>query len=118
MLFPVVSHSPELVKKLNEEDPEPPGTPKLGIQERQEILLATLKKDGRLDKLKEWPPELAKKAVHLLLKFHQVFSLESQKFGCTDITEHVIELLDNAPFKESSLKFLPHSYYFMFKMHS
>ena len=61
MLFPVVSHSPELVKKLNEEDPEPPGTPKLGIQERQEILLATLKKDGRLDKLKEWPPELAKK---------------------------------------------------------
>ena len=48
-----------------------------------------------MDHLKEWPPELARKAVALLLEFHHVFSLEPNEIGCTDTTEHVIE-----PFKE------------------
>ena len=43
------------------------------MQQRQELLLATLKKDGGLDHLKEWLPELAKKVVALLLEFHHVF---------------------------------------------
>ena len=51
----------------------------------QELLLAALQKDGRLDRLKEWPPELAQKAVALLLEFHHVFSLERNEIemhGC------------------------------------
>ena len=66
---PEVSHSPDLFKKLNEEDSEPASMPKLRIQERQEFFFTTLKKDGGLDKLKEWSPELVKKVVHLLLEF-------------------------------------------------
>ena len=53
-----------------------------------------------MDRLKEWPPELAKKAVALLLEFHHVFSLEPNEIGCTDATEHVIELMKDEPFKE------------------
>ena len=59
-----------------------------------------LKKDGGLDRLREWPPELAKKAVALLLEFHHVFSLEPNEIGCTDTTKHVIELMKDEPFKE------------------
>ena len=73
---------------------------KLTIPQRQELLLATLKKDGGLDHLKEWPPDLAQKAVALLLEFHHIFSLEPNEIGCTDTTEHVIELLKDEPFKE------------------
>ena len=80
-----------------EDKPEPA---KLSMQQRQELLLAALKKDGGLDRLKEWPPELAKKAVALLLEFHHVFSLEPNKIGCTDATKHVIELMKDEPFKE------------------
>ena len=80
-----------------EDKPEPA---KLSMQQRQEFLLAALKKDGGLDRLKEWPPELAKKAVALLLEFHHIFSLEPNKIGCTDATKHVIELMKDEPFKE------------------
>ena len=47
-----------------------------------------------------WPPELTVKAWQLLLEFHQIFSLELNEIGCTDATEHFIELLDDKPFKE------------------
>ena len=67
---------PDLLKKLDDEDPDKPEPVKLLTQQRQEILLAALQKDGGLDRLKEWPPELAQKAVALLLEFHHVFSLE------------------------------------------
>ena len=53
-----------------------------------------------MDCLKEWPPELAKKAVALLLEFHHVFSLEPNEIGCMDATKHVIELMKDEPFKE------------------
>ena len=36
----------------------------------------------------------------LLLEFLHVFSLEPNKIGCTDATEHVIELMKDEPFKE------------------
>ena len=97
---PEAQCSPDLLKKLDEEDPKTPESTKLMIPQRQELLLATLKKDSRLDRLKEWPPELAKKAVALLLEFHHIFSLEPNEIGCTDATEHVIELLKDEPFKE------------------
>ena len=70
------------------------------MQQRQELLLAALEKDGGLDRLKDWPPELAKWAKALLLEFHHVFSLELNEIGCTDVTKHIIELMKDEPFKE------------------
>ena len=70
------------------------------IPQRQEVLLATLKNDRGLDHLKEWPPDLVQKAVALLLEFHHIFSLEPNEIGCTDATEHIIELWKDEPFKE------------------
>ena len=57
--------------------------------------------------LKEWPPELAKKAVALLLEFHHVFSLEPNEIGCTDAIKHVIELMKDEPFKERFRRISP-----------
>ena len=90
---PKAQCSPDLLKKMDEEDPEAPEPVKLMIPQRQELLLAALKKDDRLDCLKEWPPDLAQKTVALLLEFHHIFSLEPNEIGCTDTTEHIIELL-------------------------
>ena len=70
------------------------------MQQRQDLLLTTLQKDGGLDCLKEWPPELTKKAVALLLEFHHIFSLKPNEIVYTDITKHVIELMNDEPFKE------------------
>ena len=91
---------PELLKQLNDESEDKPEPAKLSMQQRQDLLLAALQKDGGLDRLKEWPPELAKKAVALLLEFHHVFSLEPNEIRCTDATKHVIELMNDKPFKE------------------
>ena len=66
----------------------------------QDLLLAALHKDGGLDHLKEWPPDLTQKAVALLLEYHHVFSLEPNEIGCMDATEHVIELMKDELFKE------------------
>ena len=57
---------PDLLKKLDDEDPDRPEPVKLLTQQRQDLLLTTLQKDGRLDHLKEWLPDLARKAVALL----------------------------------------------------
>ena len=91
---------PDLLKKLDDEDPDKPEPVKLSTQQRQDLLLTALQKDGGLDHLKELLPELARKAVALLLEFHHVFSLEPNEIGCTDTTEHVIELMKDEPFKE------------------
>ena len=60
-IVPKVEYLPELLQKLDEENPKAPMASKLGIKERQEILLTALKKDGGLDCLKDWPPEVAEK---------------------------------------------------------
>ena len=83
---PEAQCSPKLLKQLNDEGEDKPEPAKLSKQQRQDLLLAALQKDGGLDRLKEWPPELAKKAVALLLEFHHVFSLELNEIGCTDVT--------------------------------
>ena len=98
--IPEAQCSPELLKQLDDEGEDKLEPAKLSTQQRQDLLLTTLKKDGRLDRLKEWPPELAKKAVALLLEFHHVFSLELNEIGCMDATKHVIELMKDEPFKE------------------
>ena len=83
--------TPELMKKLDEQDPE--STPKkLSIEERQKLLMELLWQDGRLDQLADWTPELAQK--------FDIFSLDKNEMGCTDAAEQIIELLDEEPFKE------------------
>ena len=98
---------PDLLKKLDDEDPDRPEPVKLLTQQRQDLLLTTLQKDGGLDHLKEWLPDLAQKAVALLLEFHHVFSLEPNEIGCMDATEHVIKLMKDEPFKERFLHIAP-----------
>ena len=48
----------------------------------------------------DWTPELAQKFKRLLMEYHDIFSLDKNEIGCTDAAEHVIELLDEEPFKE------------------
>ena len=86
----------ELIKKLDEQDPE--SVPqKLSIEERQELLIQLLQQEGRLDQLAQWTLELARKFEHMLMEYHNIFSLE---IGCMDAAEHITELLDEKPFKE------------------
>ena len=59
-VIPEGKPTPELMKKLDEQDPE--STPKkLSIEERQKLLMELLRQDGRLDQLPDWTPELARK---------------------------------------------------------
>ena len=106
-VVPEAQCSPELLKQLDAEGEGGPELAKLSTQQRQELLLAALQKDGGLDRLKEWPPKLAKKAVALLLEFHHVFSLKLNEIGCMDATKHVIELMKDEPFKERFRRIAP-----------
>ena len=99
--------SADLLKKLGDEGEDKPEPTKLSTQQRQELLLATLERDGGLDCLKDWLPELARQAKALLLEFHHVFSLEPNEIGCTDATKHVIELMKDEPFKERFHRIAP-----------
>ena len=102
---PEASYSPELLQKLAQEDGDEQ-TP-LTVEQRQELLMQTLSKDGGLDILKDWPEETALKARRLLMEFHSAFSLEPGEMGCTDTTEHVIELTNDEPFKERFRRIAP-----------
>ena len=97
---PEAQCSSKLLKQLNDESEDKPELAKLSMQQRQDLLLAALQKDDGLDRLKEWLPELAKKVVALLLEFHHIFSLEPNEIRCTDAMKHVIELMNDEPFKE------------------
>ena len=90
--------SPELAKELAETQGKE--APKLTIKEQQKLLMELLRQDGRLEQLKEWPLELALKFERMLMEHHHIFSLDKNEIGCTDTTEHIIELMDNEPFKE------------------
>ena len=71
-------------------------TPKLTMKQRQEKLFKELDMSG----LESWPPELADSTWSLLAEYHDVFSLEPSKLGCTHLTEHMIKVTNNTPFKE------------------
>ena len=90
--------SPELAKELDEMQPKE--APKLTIEERQKLLMELLQKDGGLEQLKEWTPELALKFKQMLMEHHHIFSLDKNEIGCMDTAEHIIELMDDEPFKE------------------
>ena len=57
--------------------------------------------------MKNWPSEVATNARQLLLEFHSVFSLEPNEMGCTDMTEHVIEVTNSEPFRECFHRIAP-----------
>ena len=98
--IPDATTSLEFLKKLDEMEPDQNPPKKLTIEERQKLLLELLWKEGRLDKLKAWPPELALKFERMLMEHHNIFSLEPNEIGWTDMAKHIIELLDTEPFKE------------------
>ena len=66
-----------------------------------------LKQEGRLDELAQWTPELARKFEQMLMEYHDIFSLDKNEIGCTDAAEHIIELLDEEPFKEKFRRIAP-----------
>ena len=98
-LVPDAVASSELeVKLAKDRELETP----LTTEQRQELLMKVLEENGHLKKLDGWKKEMALKAKRLLMEFHHIFSLERNEIGCTDATEHVIELLpeQDEPFKE------------------
>ena len=105
--IPNATPSPEFMRKLDKLEPGQEPRQKMTIEDRQKLLLELLRKDGHLDKLMEWPPELALKFECMLMEHHNIFSLEQNEIGCTDVAEHVIELLDTEPFKERFRRIAP-----------
>ena len=71
-------------------------TQKLTTEQRQEKLFEKLD----LSSFGTWLPELADSAHSLLVEYHNIFSSEPCKLGCTHLTEHVIKVTNYAPFKE------------------
>ena len=45
-------------------------------------------------------PGNKERALDLLSEFHDIFALEEGEMGCTEATEHHIEVTDPCPFKE------------------
>ena len=70
--IPDATPSPEFMRKLDEL--EPGKEPSQKIEDRQKLLLELLRKDGRLDKLKTWPPKLALQFKRMLMEHHNIFS--------------------------------------------
>ena len=70
--------------------------PKLTMKQRQEKLFEELDLSG----LESWPQELVDSTWSLLAEYHDVFSLELSKPGCTHSTKHVIKVTNNTPFKD------------------
>ena len=106
-MVPDAMASPELEVKLAKDgEPEAP----LTTEQHQELLMKVLEENGSLGKLDGWKKETALKAKWLLMEFHHIFSLERNEIGCTDATEHVIELLpeQDEPFKERFRRIVPH----------
>ena len=53
-----------------------------------------------LSGLESWREENKERALNLLAKYHDIFALEDGEMGCTEATEHKIEMTDPKPFKE------------------
>ena len=78
--------------------------PKLTVKQRQEKLFEELDLSGS----ESWPPKLVASAQSLLAKYHEIFSMESRKLGCTHSTKHVIKVINDAPFKDDLGRYLCH----------
>ena len=89
---PPAELSPEMEAALGAEaKPEP-----MLVTERQEKLLEKLNLDG----LACWSLRNAMAARELVLAYHNIFVLESNKLCCTSTIEHEIYIDNSEPFKE------------------
>ena len=79
-----------------EDKPQDPHSPKLTVRQMHGKFLNELELRG----LDSWPPELAEATCHLLVEYHDVFSLDHTELSCTHSTEHTIKVTDDTPFKE------------------
>ena len=98
---------PELLVHTNRteasEEAHSPKAPKLTMKQRQEKLFEELDLSG----LESWPSELVGSTQYLLAEYHNIFSLELSKLGCTHSTKHVIKVTDDTPFKECFTQISP-----------
>ena len=53
-----------------------------------------------LSGLKSWTEENKERTLNPLAEYHDIFALEDGEMGCTEATEHKIEVTDQKPFKE------------------
>ena len=97
---------PELIKKLDEQDSDS-APQKHSIEERQQLLMQLLRQEGLLNELAQWTLELAQKFEQTLMEYHDIFSLDKNEIGCTDVAQHIIELLDEEPCKEKFWRIAP-----------
>ena len=58
----------------------------LTIEERRKVLFDKLEFSG----LESWTEENKDKALDLLAEYHDIFTLEDGKMGCTEAAEHKI----------------------------
>ena len=65
-------------------------------EQRQEKLFEELDLIG----LGSWSPQLVDSAHSLLAEYHNIFSSEPCELSCIHLTEHMIKVTDDAPFKE------------------
>ena len=68
----------------------------LSVEEHKEKLMTTLDLLG----LDHWPEEKAGCARELLMKYHDIFSLDDNELGCASQVKHNIKVTDDEPFKE------------------
>ena len=93
-----VPKCPKEVQLLEEADePQNSHTPRLTIRQRHGKLFNELDLSG----LDSWAPELADAACQLLAKYHGVFLLDPAELGCVHSMEHMINVMDDTPYKES-----------------
>ena len=77
----------------------------LGMKARPEPMLVVARPEKLLEKLNldglaHWSPMNAVAVRELVLAYHDVFALESNKLGCTSAIEHEICIKNGEPFKE------------------
>ena len=78
------------------DEPQNPHTPQLTVRQTHGKLFNKLDLSG----LESWAPELADAAHQLLVRYHDVLSLDPAELGCTHSMEHTIKVTDDTPFKE------------------
>ena len=71
-------------------------TQKLTTEQGQEKLFEKLD----LSSLGSWLPELVESAELFMAEYHDIFSLEPCKLGCTHLTKCVVKVTNDTPFKE------------------
>ena len=69
---------------------------KISVEQRKKTLFQQLDLSG----LEGWSPQNQAATHTLLVEYHDIFSLEPGKLGCTNLVKHEIKVTDDEPFKE------------------